>query len=91
MLFLSLMVFSVVYIECVLSRLSASAGCADAPLPRRWFLWGYSLAFGEGSKFIGDLKNGGLVNVDIQPSGSLPVLLFALYQVRARLSFTDSP
>ncbi|GAA5903665.1 hypothetical protein JCM8208_003649 [Rhodotorula glutinis] len=60
MLFLSLMVFSVVYIE--------------------WFLWGYSLAFGEGGKFIGDLKNGGLVNVDIAPSGSLPVLLFALYQ-----------
>ncbi|GAA5822384.1 hypothetical protein JCM3770_002374 [Rhodotorula araucariae] len=45
-----------------------------------WFLWGYSLAFGEGSAFIGDLSHGGFVNVDIQPSGSLPTLLFALYQ-----------
>ncbi|GAA5995954.1 ammonium transporter [Rhodotorula paludigena] len=45
-----------------------------------WYLWGYSLAFGDGSSFIGNLANGGLVNVDYTPSGNIPVLLFALYQ-----------
>lgn len=44
------------------------------------YLWGYSLAFGDGSSFIGNLANGGLVNVDYTPSGNIPVLLFALYQ-----------
>ncbi|GAA5952156.1 hypothetical protein JCM10213_006501 [Rhodosporidiobolus nylandii] len=47
----------------------------------QWFLFGYSLAFSEtGNSFIGNFANGGLVNVDIQPSGSIPVLLFAFYQ-----------
>lgn len=50
----------------------------------RQFFWGYSLAFGEGSVFIGDLKHFGLINVLDAPSpGSdrLPELLFCLYQL----------
>jgi len=49
-----------------------------------WFFWGYSLAFGGGSKFIGDLSHFGLINVLDDPSpGStrLPELLFCLYQL----------
>ncbi|GAA6018922.1 hypothetical protein JCM10207_009200 [Rhodosporidiobolus poonsookiae] len=46
-----------------------------------WFCAGFSLAFGSGgSSFIGTLQNGGLVNVDIAPSGNMPILLFAFYQ-----------
>lgn len=46
-----------------------------------WFMFGYSLAFSaSGNAFIGDFANGGLVNVDIAPSGKLPTLLFAFYQ-----------
>lgn len=50
----------------------------------QWFFWGYSLAFsGTASKFIGDLKNFGLMNVLAEPSiGStrIPALLFCVYQ-----------
>lgn len=46
----------------------------------QWFFWGYSLAFGNGSKFIGNLKHFGLMNVDAQPSGVLPSIVFAIYQ-----------
>lgn len=46
----------------------------------QWFFWGYSLAFGDGSKFIGNLKHFGLMNVDAQPSGVLPSIVFAIYQ-----------
>lgn len=49
-----------------------------------WFFWGFSLAFSPtGSRFIGDLKHFGLINVDLQPSSgssSIPQLLFCLYQ-----------
>ena len=30
-----------------------------------WVLWGYSLAFGEGSAFIGDLSFFGLSGIDV--------------------------
>lgn len=43
-------------------------------------LQGYSLAFGNGSKFIGNLQHFGLMNVDAQPSGVLPSIVFAIYQ-----------
>ncbi|KAF5337820.1 hypothetical protein D9758_015717 [Tetrapyrgos nigripes] len=51
----------------------------------QWFFWGYSLAFSEtGSKFIGDLKHFGLMDVDGAPSpGSsrIPSLVFCVYQL----------
>jgi len=50
----------------------------------QWFFWGYSLAFGTGSAFIGDLTHFGLINVLDAPSeGSsrIPALLFCLYQM----------
>ncbi|KAG7528300.1 hypothetical protein FFLO_06263 [Filobasidium floriforme] len=49
----------------------------------QWFFWGYSLAFSEGaasSHFIGDLKYFAFQNVLDQPSGRIPVLLFAIFQ-----------
>ncbi|BGP26862.1 ammonium transmembrane transporter [Rhodotorula toruloides] len=49
-----------------------------------WFFWGYSLAFSEtGSKFIGNLRHFGLMNVldaPSQGSSKIPALLFAFYQ-----------
>ncbi|GAA5922853.1 hypothetical protein JCM1841_003762 [Sporobolomyces salmonicolor] len=48
-----------------------------------WFFWGYSLTFGQGSPYIGNLNHFGLINVDVAPSvGStkIPALLFAFYQ-----------
>ena len=45
-----------------------------------WFFWGYSLTYGAGSKFIGTLDFFGFMNTDIQPSGKMPVLLYAFYQ-----------
>lgn len=51
----------------------------SSPLPLSLFR-GYSLAFGDGSKFIGNLKHFGLMNVDAQPSGVIPAIVFAIYQ-----------
>ncbi|KAK4055034.1 hypothetical protein OIO90_003375 [Microbotryomycetes sp. JL221] len=48
-----------------------------------WFFWGYSLTFGEGSKFIGNLDYFGLKGVlDAPSAGSskIPAILFAFYQ-----------
>lgn len=50
----------------------------------QWFFWGYSLTFShEGSPFIGDLSNFGLMKVLGQPSvgsAKIPDILFCLYQ-----------
>ncbi|KDE09856.1 hypothetical protein MVLG_00254 [Microbotryum lychnidis-dioicae p1A1 Lamole] len=49
----------------------------------QWMFWGYSLAFGEGSMFIGNLKHFGLINVLDAPSvgsSKIPALLFCAYQ-----------
>ncbi|GAC98876.1 ammonium transporter [Pseudozyma hubeiensis SY62] len=51
-----------------------------------WFFWGFSLAFSTGSsnKFIGNLDNFGLMNVDIQASTGgnvIPQLLYCIYQL----------
>ncbi|KAK4702337.1 ammonium transporter, Amt family, partial [Phenoliferia sp. Uapishka_3] len=50
----------------------------------QWMFWGYSLAFSStGSKFIGDLKHFGLIDVlDAPSAGSskIPALLYAFYQ-----------
>jgi Amt family ammonium transporter len=49
----------------------------------QWFFWGYSLSFGNGSSFIGNMQAIGFRNVLGAPSpGStkLPEILFAIYQ-----------
>ena len=49
-----------------------------------WVLWGYSLAFGEGSKFIGDFSLLGLSGIDINeiyPGKRIPTLLFVIFQM----------
>jgi Amt family ammonium transporter len=50
-----------------------------------WVLWGYSLAFGEGGDFIGDLDAIGLKDIGINDlyggDGSIPTLLFVLFQM----------
>lgn len=49
----------------------------------QWFFWGYSLAFGQGSAFIGNLNHFGFMNVLDAPSvgsNKVPALLFAFYQ-----------
>jgi Amt family ammonium transporter len=49
----------------------------------QWFFWGYSLAFGNGSSYIGNMQAIGFRNVLGAPSpGSpkIPEILFAIYQ-----------
>lgn len=45
-----------------------------------WALLGYSLAFGEGTGFLGGLQFGLLNGVDLQPKGTIPHLLFMAFQ-----------
>lgn len=46
-----------------------------------WVLWGYSLAFGTGNAFIGDLNFIGLRNIGIEDlTGGIPTLLFVAFQ-----------
>lgn len=49
----------------------------------QWFFWGYSLAFGAGSSYIGNLSHIGFRNVLAAPSpgsAKIPEILFAVYQ-----------
>ncbi|GAA6036700.1 hypothetical protein JCM8097_003436 [Rhodosporidiobolus ruineniae] len=49
----------------------------------QWFFMGYSLTYSEtGGPFLGTLKYGGYVGVDINPSPvpTVPALLYAIYQ-----------
>ncbi|MCX6021757.1 MAG: ammonium transporter [Chloroflexi bacterium] len=47
-----------------------------------WVLWGYSLAFGEGNAYIGDLTMVNLKGIDINAlSGTIPTLLFVAFQM----------
>ncbi len=47
-----------------------------------WVFWGYSLAFGEGNAFVGDLSALGLSGIGIDDvSGSIPTLLFIVFQM----------
>ncbi|MCK5237178.1 MAG: ammonium transporter [Deltaproteobacteria bacterium] len=46
----------------------------------QWVLWGYSLAFGEGGKWIGDLSFLGLKGVGMEASGTIPHYLFMMFQ-----------
>ena len=45
-----------------------------------WPVAGYSLAFGEGGSFIGDLSMSFLNGVGLQPNGSIPDMLFMAFQ-----------
>jgi Amt family ammonium transporter len=45
-----------------------------------WVLWGYSLAFGEGGSFIGDLSLVGLSGIDINDGDGMD-LLFVVFQM----------
>ena len=48
-----------------------------------WVLWGYSLAFGEGSAFIGDFSFFGLSGIDVNQveDNGIPTLLFVIFQM----------
>ena len=47
-----------------------------------WVLWGYSLAFGEGSAFIGDFSYFGLSGIDVNDTDNgIPTLLFVIFQM----------
>src|SRR5678816_2969678 len=45
-----------------------------------WALIGYSLAFTEGSNFLGDASNMLLSGVGLEAKGTIPHLLFMCYQ-----------
>jgi Amt family ammonium transporter len=45
-----------------------------------WAVAGYSLAFGEGNSFVGDLSMLFLSGVGMQPNGSIPDMLFMAFQ-----------
>ncbi|KAL0065395.1 hypothetical protein AAF712_007603 [Marasmius tenuissimus] len=58
--------------------------CILAVVSFQWFFWGYSLAFGDGSAFIGNLNHFGLMKVYGDPSPGtdrLPALVFCFYQM----------
>ena len=46
-----------------------------------WVLWGYSLAFGEGNWFIGDLSVLGLKGIGVNDGEPIPDLLFVVFQM----------
>jgi Amt family ammonium transporter len=45
-----------------------------------WALLGYSLAFGAGNNWIGDLSRAGLRGVGLEAQGTIPHVLFMAYQ-----------
>ncbi|KAL1301874.1 hypothetical protein AAFC00_006056 [Neodothiora populina] len=47
----------------------------------QWWLWGYSLAYGEGNEFIGDLKHFAHRDVLATPIGTIPEILFSEFQL----------
>ena len=47
----------------------------------QWWLIGYSLAYGEGSGVIGDLKNAFHRGVLAEPVGTIPAILFSEFQL----------
>ena len=46
-----------------------------------WVLWGYSLAFGDGNRWIGDFSLLGLQGIDINDGSGIPDLLFVAFQM----------
>src|SRR3972149_3003192 len=51
-----------------------------------WALLGYSLAFGAGSPWLGDLSRIFLRGVGLEPQGTIPHLLFMAYREAFALS-----
>lgn len=47
----------------------------------QWYILGYSLAYGEGNGFIGDLKYAFHRGVLAQPVGTIPAILFSEFQL----------
>lgn len=47
----------------------------------QWWLFGYSLAYGEGNGFIGDFKHFMHLNVLAEPVGTIPAILFSEFQL----------
>jgi Amt family ammonium transporter len=47
----------------------------------QWYILGYSLAYGEGNAFIGDLKHAFHQGVLAQPVGTIPAILFSEFQL----------
>ncbi|THV74765.1 hypothetical protein D6C77_06099 [Aureobasidium pullulans] len=47
----------------------------------QWWLFGYSLAYGEGNGFIGDLKHFMHLDVLAEPVGTIPAILFSEFQL----------
>src|SRR3972149_3218647 len=45
-----------------------------------WALFGYSLAFSEGSPVVGDLSKAFLAGVGLEAQGTIPQILFMAYQ-----------
>jgi ammonium transporter, Amt family len=54
--------------------------CALGFVGLSWALVGYSLAFGPGNAWIGDLSRAFLRNVGLEPQGTIPHLLFFAFQ-----------
>jgi Amt family ammonium transporter len=46
-----------------------------------WVLWGYSLAFGEGGRFIGNFDFLGFKDVASESDEGIPPMLFAIFQM----------
>jgi Amt family ammonium transporter len=53
---------------------------ALGPVAVVWALVGYSLAFGQGSAFVGSLQYAGLRGVTLDAQGTIPHLLFMAFQ-----------
>ena len=47
----------------------------------QWWLIGYTLAYGEGSGVIGDFKYAFHRSVLAEPVGTIPALLFSMFQL----------
>ena len=54
--------------------------CALGFVGLGWALVGYSIAFGRGNAWLGDLSMAFLRGVDLQPQGTIPHLLFFAFQ-----------
>ncbi len=46
-----------------------------------WVLWGYSIAFGDGGPFFGDLSHIGLTGLELDDGGEIPELLVVIFQM----------
>jgi len=47
----------------------------------QWYIWGYSLAYGEGSAIVGDFQHIFHRGVLSEPVGTIPAILFSEFQL----------